>query len=316
MPKDSIYNPSNQKITLNDVQNILVRFGVPGQVRNIKLYQRAFVHRSYLKTSETQICPKGCIPLQSKSNERLEFIGDGVLECITKMYLYRRFPKEDEGYMTEKKIALVKNEHLGKLSLALELNKWLLVSKQYEEKNMRTNLKQLGCVFEAFLGAMFLDFNGLTIKDEAGIFENFLYQGIGYQICNIFLEGVFNKCVNWSSIIHTHDNYKNILQTIMQKLWRITPIYITLDQNSGDNYEVGVFMYLGMKENVLDPLSAIPIEMYENVMTINEEYKRTGYVFIKMGVANHKIKKKAEQLSCKNAIAYINSHIPPSAIQW
>ena len=41
--------------------------------------------------------------LRTKSNERLEFLGDGVLECITKYYLYRRFPKENEGFMTEKK---------------------------------------------------------------------------------------------------------------------------------------------------------------------------------------------------------------------
>jgi hypothetical protein len=50
------------------------------------------------------------MPLHTKSNERLEFVGDGVLECITKYYLYRRFPKENEGFMTEKKIAIVKDE--------------------------------------------------------------------------------------------------------------------------------------------------------------------------------------------------------------
>ena len=49
---------------------------------------------------------------KQKSNERLEFLGDGVLECITKYYLYRRFPKENEGFMTEKKIAIVKTKRL------------------------------------------------------------------------------------------------------------------------------------------------------------------------------------------------------------
>ena len=46
----------------------------------------------------------------------LEFVGDGVLELITKYYLYRRFPKANEGFMTEKKIAIVKNESIGKLA--------------------------------------------------------------------------------------------------------------------------------------------------------------------------------------------------------
>ena len=87
----------------------------------------------------------------------------GVLECITKYYLYRRFPKENEGFMTEKKIALVKNESIGKMAYDMRLNNWLIISKHAEEKNIRTNLKKLGCLFESFLGALFLDFNNLNI---------------------------------------------------------------------------------------------------------------------------------------------------------
>ena len=68
--------------------------------------------------------PDDCLSLKTKSNERLEFLGDGVLECITKYYLYRRFPKENEGFMTEKKIALVKNEHIGRLAYEMGLHKW------------------------------------------------------------------------------------------------------------------------------------------------------------------------------------------------
>ena len=66
-----------------------------------------------------------------------------VLELITKYYLYRRFPKADEGFMTEKKIALVKNEHIGKLAYDMKINKWLIMSKHAEEKNTRTNLKKI-----------------------------------------------------------------------------------------------------------------------------------------------------------------------------
>ena len=54
--------------------------------------------------------------LKTKSNERLEFLGDGVLECITKYYLYRHFQKPMKKFMTEK-IALVKNESIGKLAM-------------------------------------------------------------------------------------------------------------------------------------------------------------------------------------------------------
>ena len=104
--------------------------------------------------------------LRTKSNERLEFLGDGVLECITKYYLYRRFPKENEGFMTEKKIALVKNESIGKMAYEMGLNKWYVLSSNAEEKKTRTNLKKFGCLFEAFLGALFLDFNKIEVNDE------------------------------------------------------------------------------------------------------------------------------------------------------
>ena len=137
------YNSSNQEITLNDIQSILKRYGVHGTPYNINLYKRAFVHRSYTKRPalENEAAnivisekPYNCIPLKTKSNERLEFLGDGILECITKYYLYKRFPKADEGFMTEKKIALVKNEHIGQLALDMKLNKWYIISQHAEDK--------------------------------------------------------------------------------------------------------------------------------------------------------------------------------------
>jgi hypothetical protein len=92
-------------------------------VNNLELYKRAFVHRSYTKRPHFENLlqnitivekPADCMALKSKSNERLEFLGDGVLELVTKYYLYRRFPKENEGFMTEKTISIVKIEAIGK----------------------------------------------------------------------------------------------------------------------------------------------------------------------------------------------------------
>ena len=137
------YNPLNVKITLSEVQSILAKYNIPTTVNNVALYERAFVHRSYTKRPNFENIqqkitivgrPSDCMPLSSKSNERLEFLGDGVLECITKYYLYRRFPKENEGFMTEKKIAIVKNEAIGKIALEMGLHKWLILSKHAEEK--------------------------------------------------------------------------------------------------------------------------------------------------------------------------------------
>ena len=150
------YNPLNTEISLSQVQSILTKYGIPPVVNNIALYKRAFVHRSYTKRPHFENMaqnitiverPPDCMPLSSKQNESLEFLGDGVLELITKYYLYRRFPKENEGFMTEKKIAIVKNEAIGKIALEMGLHKWLILSKHAEEKKIRTNLKKLGCLF-------------------------------------------------------------------------------------------------------------------------------------------------------------------------
>ena len=310
----SPYNELNREITLNDVQSILKDYGLPGDVRNVRLYQRAFVHKSYTKKPHEHNelmnvdigeCPHNCIPLYTKSNERLEFIGDGVLECITKYYLYKRFPKEDEGFMTEKKIALVKNEHIGRLAIDMRLQKWFVMSRNAEEKNTRSNLKKLGCLFEAFLGALFLDSNGLQINDPEEYFGRMFLTGPGFQMAQLFIENVFDRHVNWSSIVHVHDNYKNTLQEFIQKRFRVTPLYIIIDQ--GVCFEMGVFLLLGKTSNPshLNPKNATAYSGLGSWEKVNDHYERYGFAFIFLAKASHKIKKKAEQLACKAALSLI-----------
>ena len=87
------FNPRNQEITQKQVEYILKAYGVPDKVHNFDLYKRAFIHKSYVKRPHLENIEKGvtivekpdnCMRLRTKSNERLEFLGDGVLECITK----------------------------------------------------------------------------------------------------------------------------------------------------------------------------------------------------------------------------------------
>ena len=184
------YNSLNNEITTTEIESILKKYGIPTPVFNYELYKRAFIHRSYTKRPDMENSlnnitivdkPDNTLGLYTKSNERLEFIGDGVLECITKYYLYRRFPKENEGFMTEKKIALVKNESIGKMAYEMGLHNWYILSKNAETKQIRTNLKKLGCLFEAFIGAMFLDFNRISVHDDDKWFENLFVCGPGFK---------------------------------------------------------------------------------------------------------------------------------------
>jgi len=308
------YNSNNVEITLSQVQSILTKYGVPGKVHNLSLYKRAFVHKSYTKRPQLYNLqenititeqPIDCLPLHTKSNERLEFLGDGVLECITKYYLYRRFPKENEGFMTEKKIALVKNEAIGKLALEMGLHKYYIISKHAEEKKTRTNLKKLGCLFEAFLGALFLDFNKIEIKDEESWFANVFVTGPGFQIAQIFIESIFEKHVDWIKLIRDDDNYKNILQVKIQKRFQDTPHYIEINHTDDYGYEMGVYLCLGQKIHEVNKNDAIDFQTYGSFDKIYEILENDGKVFVFLGKGIHKIKRKAEQTACEETLKII-----------
>lgn len=317
------YNPENIEITENDVKNILASFNLPTKIYNFALYRRAFIHRSYTKRPELENevlnvtlaeKPDDCLPLSTKSNERLEFLGDGVLELIIKYYLYRRFPKEDEGFMTEKKIAIVKNEHIGKLAMALGLHKWFIISRHAEERNTRTNLKKLGCLFEAFIGAIFLDHNKYNLTSDTNIFsplvdEDDMYDigafitGHGFNYAQRFVEAVIEKEVDWTRLISYDDNYKNQLQVKIQKTFKTTPHYLEtdVDVNSG---EVTMAVCLCLNQEIYETSinKAIPfsnIGSFDRIVAMAADNRP---ILVLLGSGVHKIKKKAEQRACADAL--------------
>jgi len=312
------FNPQNREITKREVQTILETYGIPGKVHNFNLYRRAFIHKSYVKrpfqeNERNGIIivdrPEDCMSLKTKSNERLEFLGDGVLECITKYYLYRRFPKANEGFMTEKKIALVKNESIGKMVYEMGLNKWYIMSKNAEEKKTRTNLKKLGCLFEAFLGALFLDFNKIDIHDTDKWFDNVFVTGPGFQMAQIFVESIFEKHVDWMALLQNDDNYKNILQVKLQKSFKVTPVYLEItSQDEETGYHMGVFLLISIPLHIAKNSTADLYIKYKTFDNIHKHLETNDGVFILLGESKHKIKKKAEQMACKLAIDTISQY--------
>ena len=305
------YNPENVEIKLSDVQFILTKYGVPGTVNNVSLYKRAFVHRSYTKRPHLENAsqnitivdrPADCMPLSTKSNERLEFLGDGVLELVTKYYLYRRFPKENEGFMTEKKIAIVKNEAIGKIAMEMHLNKWLILSKHAEEKKIRTNLKKLGCLFESFIGALFLDFNKIEVKDEEGWFQQMFVTGPGFQMAQKFIENIFEKHIDWIALIQNDDNFKNILQVKIQKEFKVTPHYLEIDHDLDNGYKMGVYLCMGQSIYNCTTEDAIHIDNLKTFSKIQEYIEKNNKLLLFLGEGQHKIKRKAEQIACDEAL--------------
>jgi len=221
--------------------------------------------------------------IRNVSNERLEFLGDGILECVTKFYLYRRFPRENEGFMTEKKISLVKNESIGKITHEMGLSEWYVISKHAEDKNTRSNLKKLGCLFEAFVGALFLDF-----KEK------------GYAMASTFIIQVLETHIDWIELLLCDDNYKNILQVKLQKEFKVTPEYIEITH--GSEYHMGVYLCMGQPIWKVQLKDAIPFSTFGSFEQIHAHVRKHKHVFVHLGEGKHKIKKKSEQLACENAL--------------
>ena len=282
LEENNIYNPYNEKnkeITSTILNDLLNQYNVYYSINDIELFKRSFVHKSYvypLKLNDNvvfSVKSPSCIALKEISNERLEFLGDGILENITKFYLYKRFPENDEGFMTEKKT--------------------------------RHNFKKLGCLFEAFIGALFLDANKIRINDNLNYFNNYLECGIGFQVCQIFIESIFDKLVDWNELLETDDNYKNIFQVIIQKEFKTTPEYYTLAIDDDQKYTMGVYLCLnGVNIHNVDINDAVDFSNIKKISKIVDD----NINFIYFSRASHKIKKKAEQLACEKAIKLIQKY--------
>ena len=152
--------------------------------------------------------------LQNDSNEVLEWLGDGVLQSVAAIYLYKRYKSQREGFLTKIRSKLVKTESLSKLALYLNFDKYLIVSKHVEIIcNGRKNARILEDAFEAFIGAMMTDFGE---KNEA----------IGFNICNTFIRTIIEKQIDITELIMNDDNFKDQLMRYYQKQYNGKfPIY-------------------------------------------------------------------------------------------
>jgi ribonuclease III len=121
------------------IRFIVLRFGY--RPKEIKFFQKAITHKSYAQVSEIN------------SNERLEFLGDAILDAIVAEYLFQRFPGEDEGYLTKLKSKVVSRKTLGEIAESMNLRSILLYNA-----GRSINLNTIeGNAFEAIIGAIYLD---------------------------------------------------------------------------------------------------------------------------------------------------------------
>jgi len=120
---------------------------------NLALLNRALTHRSYVNEYESV-----------EDNERLEFLGDAVLDFIAGAWVYNRFPELPEGDLTKIRSALVRNQQLAKFSRKLELGRALRLGRGEASSGGRGRDNLLGSAFEALVGAIYLEAGLETVK--------------------------------------------------------------------------------------------------------------------------------------------------------
>ncbi len=173
------------------------------------LYQTCFTHKSYLNEHRY---------IKRDHNERLEFLGDAVLELIVTEYLYKHYPHKTEGELTNWRSALVRGGNLSKLSRELNLGKYLYLSKGEEKSGGRNKDYILANCFEAFLGAIYLD-NGYKVA------KRFVYDFLLIHLETIIAKGL-------------HIDAKSKFQELAQEYVSITPIYKCVKEEGPDHNKI------------------------------------------------------------------------------
>jgi len=124
------------------------------KIKDQNLYIRAFTHKSALKRYEHL----------KDSYETLEFMGDSVLGFVVTKFLFDKYEKEQEGFLTKIRTKMVRGTTLAEISRVLGFDKWILMDEKGERNGWNTNPKILEDVFEAFIGAVYLDLGMIHAK--------------------------------------------------------------------------------------------------------------------------------------------------------
>jgi len=184
--------------------------------KNKDLLIQAFVHRSYLNENPD---------FKLFHNERLEFLGDAMLEHVVTEYLYVNYPDEPEGELTSLRAALVNTKMLSRIAQELEFNDFLLLSLGEEKEQGKARQYILADTFEAFIGALYLDQGINSCKD-------LIVKHLIKELPDIIESGIYK-------------DDKSCFQEQSQEKQGITPTYDVLKEKGPDHakhFIVGVFL--------------------------------------------------------------------------
>lgn len=199
---------------MHDFSKFEKKIGI--KFKNKDLLIQAFIHRSYLNENPD---------FYLSHNERLEFLGDAVLELVVTEELYQKYPKEPEGVLTNWRAALVNAKMLFSVAEDIGLNDFLLLSQGEARETGKARQYILADAFEAFIGSLYLD--------------------QGYRVCKDFIKKYLIKKL--SEIIEKglFKDAKSGFQEEAQEKKGITPEYKVLKEQGPDHakeFTIGVFL--------------------------------------------------------------------------
>lgn len=183
--------------------------------KNRKILEMAFIHTSYINEVKNK---------NLENNERLEFLGDAVLELVVTEYLYRHYDSP-EGELTNWRSALVKGKNLAEIAMKLNLGDYLSLSKGERESGGSNKSYILANTFEALTGALYLD-RGLDVT------RDFINRHVIKYLDEIIKKGL-------------HIDSKSFFQEISQEKFGITPEYRLLSEEGPDHdkhFTMGAFV--------------------------------------------------------------------------
>ncbi|HPI40046.1 MAG TPA: ribonuclease III [Pseudobdellovibrionaceae bacterium] len=179
----------------------MIHFKIKYKFINEDLLRQALTHKSYTQNQKDS----------DFHNERLEFLGDAVVDLICGEFLFLKFPTENEGFLSKKRAMLVNEEVLAQFALDLDLQNYIFLGKGELKTGGGLRKRLLASTFEALVGAIYLDAGYQTIKD------------ILMNIFNEFLLNPKNK-------VFENEDYKSQFQELIQQKYKKTPTYKVFEE--------------------------------------------------------------------------------------
>ncbi len=185
------------------------------EFKSQKLLEQAFIHRSFINEN-----PRSGL----EHNERLEFLGDAVLELVVTEFLYTKYPHHNEGDLTSYRSALVNAVTLGSVADSLSFNDMLKLSKGEAKDVSRARSSILADAYEAFVGAIYLDQGYDVVK-------TFISQTLLGKTDEIIKKGLYKDA-------------KSFVQEKSQEVYGVTPAYRVIHEEGPDHdkiFRVGIY---------------------------------------------------------------------------